>query len=174
MRAVTLSLAGLASLGCRGPLDAVRPGEIYVEWRGSQRGRFLGPATTTHCAETGLVEVIAAQGDTGVGLVLYPADSGRIAATSYPVVEGRTMIEPRPGVGLALRWFDVMAMHAFDGLSGSLEISAVTPAGITGVIDARLQSVDSPDTLVLRGHFREVPVRRAPPGCKGIHRRRLI
>ena len=146
------------------------PGDLEVTWRGVERGRFLAPLEATHCAESGQVELLAIRGDTGVGIALFLHDSAAVQPGEYPVVPGSQYDEPRPGATVAARWFATTTITGFEGMSGKVVLSATGPA-LTGSIDAILQGLDRPDTLVLEGRFSQVPLTKADSSCRLVRKR---
>jgi hypothetical protein len=147
-----------------------RPGDLDVVWRGEDRGRFIAPLIATHCAESGLVELLAVRGDTGVGAALFLKDSALVEPGDYPVVPGSQLEEPRPGASAGIRWFATTSISAFEALTGTVHVE-MTGGELKGAIDMKLQSLDSPDTLRMTGSFDLVPLTRADSGCGLISRR---
>lgn len=169
----TIGLAACLGLVACGTDGGPRPGELLVEWRGTERGTFVAPLTVRHCVETGMVELIAVRGDTGAGAVLYLADSSTIAPGEYPVVPPTTLSELRPGASAALRWFATTQISAFEGLSGLLRIEG-GPGAVSGTLEVRMQSLERPDSLRLTGRFAAVPVTVADTGCRATMRRNTL
>ena len=166
-----LALLLLAS-GCRrGPAEAL-DGQIEVEWRGSHRGRFVAPMSATHCPESGLVELIAVRADTGVGLVLYPADSAQITSGAYTVFLSGTVVPPRPAASAALRWFTGVELAAFEGTSGTTQ-ATLADSLLSGSFEVRMDRQGSSDTLAVSGRFVAIAVRRMETGCSRSSRRNL-
>ena len=166
---VTLLL--LAAACRRGPSGA-GDGQVLAEWRGTHRGRFVAPMSATHCPESGIVELIAVRGDTGVGLVLYPADSARIASGEYQVFPPGTAVPPRPAAGAALRWFTGIDLSPFDGTSGSVQVT-VADSLLSGSLAVRMEQPSGTDTLALTGRFTALVVQRLDAGCSRTSRRNL-
>jgi len=167
-----LRLAVIATVlltGCQRAPKAL-PGDIDVIWRGDAPGRFIAPLTATHCAESGLVELLAIRGDTGVGLALFLKDSALIEAVEYPVVPGSLLDEPRPGANAGVRWFATTAIAAFEGVAGKVSL-ALNGGLLSGSLDVKFQSLDKPDTLRMTGAFSRVPVTPADSGCRLIRKR---
>lgn len=163
-----LCLLGL--IGCARRTPKAKLGDIHAVWYGAERGRFIAPLKATHCAESGLVELLAIRGDTGIGVALFLRDSSRIDTTAYPVLPGSLLNEPRPGATLGARWFTTTAISAYEGVAGTVQIQSAGSA-LRGTIDAKFQGLDKPDTFRLRATFVQVPVVRADSGCKLIRRR---
>jgi hypothetical protein len=164
------SLILLASCA-RGP--EVRPGDLDVVWRGAERGRFIAPLEAKHCAESGIVELLAIRGDSGFGAALFLKDSAIVEPTAYPVVPGSQIEEPRPGASAALRWFAGTSISAFEGVTGAVTLS-LTGRVLSGTVDVKYQALDRPDTLRLTGTFSQVPVTMADSGCRLIQKRNRV
>jgi hypothetical protein len=166
-----VSVIALAS-ACRPSPDAPKAGQLSVEWQGSHRGHFATAATARHCPETGLVELLAVQGDSGVGLALFPADSGKLATATFPIFAGSDLNEPRPGANAAIRWFSG-DLAVFEGQTGQVTLVA-SGATLSGTLEVRMHAVTGTDTLRVTGRFDRVPVARSGAGCGRLSRRNLI
>jgi hypothetical protein len=164
------SLAAVVALSACNRAPRALPGDLDVVWRGDDRGRFIAPVAATHCAESGLVELLAIRGDTGVGLALFLKDSALIEAVEYPVVPGSLLDEPRPGANAGVRWFATTAIAAFEGVAGKVSL-ARNRGVLSGTLDVKFQSLDKPDTLRMTGTFSQVPVTLADSGCRLIRKR---
>jgi hypothetical protein len=160
-----LVIAGFAG-GCSPSRAGPAAGELYVEWRGSAQGTFVAPASAELCPETGLVQLYAVRGDTGVGVLVLLVDSTRVEVLSLAVISGGGSNEVRPSSRLGLRFFDAHGVRAFEGASGTLDITAILDSALTGTLTARLQSLNTPDTLQVVGRFRDLPLEMAAPGCQ--------
>ena len=147
-------------------------GSLQVEWIGSDTGRLSVPGVAEWCDSLRMLELSAIQGDTGVALVLYPADSVRAAATlrpgDYPVRPPERADSVRPSSAVALRWFAETSIRGFRGDSGSVVLESVGPAGtVAGRFSARLRSVTEGSRLKVTGSFTGLTVRPAAAGCVG-------
>src|SRR5512135_2924989 len=124
MRTLLLLAAVTAAAGaCRRASPIPSEGLLTVDWRESQTGHFSAPLTAVHCAETGILELLAVRGDSGFGLVLFPSDSARVTAATYPIFLGTEVTVPRPGANAALRWFTGVDLAVFEGRSGSVTLT---------------------------------------------------
>jgi hypothetical protein len=169
---VAVAVATLAA-ACRPSRDAPKEGQLSVEWQGSDRGHFAAPAIATHCPETGLVELLAVRGDSGVGLALFPVDSGTLAAAIFPIFAGSDLNESRPGANAAIRWFAGATLAVFEGQAGQVTLVAAGTT-LSGTIEVRMHAVSGTDTLRATGRFDGVPVTRGGAGCGRLSRRNLI
>jgi hypothetical protein len=163
MRHLLAVLLATAAACDRAP--KARPGDLDVTWRGAERGRFIAPLVARHCAETGLLELLAIRGDTGIGMSLFLLDSVIVQPADYRVVPGSQLEEPRPGASVAARWFTVTTIVAFEGVTGKVTLST-TGRALTGNVDAKFQALDRPDTLRLSGNFAQVPLVKADSSCR--------
>lgn len=147
--------------------------DLSVEWDGEVPGRFSAPGKAVFCAQTGLVELEALRGDTGVAAVLFLSDSGKVEAADYPVFLAASYPEPRPGALAGLRWFDNVQIVAWEGLRGTIE---VTPADSTlaGTFSVMMQQVNRPDTVLMTGRFSGIPLIRGDSSCGAARRRNTI
>jgi len=141
-------------------------GEIRVAWqRPDRQGEFVLSADATLCRETGVVELLAASGDTGVGIAIFPADSATVLPGAYPIFHGGNVLqEPRPGANLALRWFDRLALEAYQALNGEVLIDAGNTV-LSGSFDAESEGIERNDSIRVSGRFRGVPLRELAVGC---------
>jgi len=156
----------LACLGAACSSAGAGKGEIRVAWQLPDRqGEFVLAADATLCRETGMVELLAASGDTGVGIALFPADSATVVPGAYPVFDGGTVLqEPRPGANLALRWFDRLTLEAFQALNGEVLIDAGN-AVLSGSFDVESEGIERSDSIRVSGRFSGVPLRELAVGC---------
>lgn len=168
-----LALASLAASACGATPPSPtagpdRPGTLAVEWSGSHTGGFAAPATASWCAADSLVEILAVQGDTGVGLTLLVPDSLR--PTNYPAFAPEIQVDWRPLATAALRWFASSEVLGFESVSGVVGVTAVA-AGASGTIDVRLKAATGLDTLHLTGRFTAVTVEPSRGPCGRISKR---
>ena len=103
------ALGRLAAIGlmlgmaCSRDNPAGSPGStLEVEWVGSDTGKLVAPVTAEWCDSLRMLELRAVQGDTGIALVLYPADS--LAAGPYRMLPPERAKATRPSAALALRF----------------------------------------------------------------------
>jgi hypothetical protein len=133
--------------GC-GPRDDHNPGRIDVRWTGADSGRLTFPGTAHWCAQDTTLEIIAQRGDSGVGLVIFPADS--LKTGSSPVTLPTDSMS-RPRSGLALRWFGETLITGFYSQAGATTVTSIRP--LAGSIQASLKSVVDGRTIEVRGTF---------------------
>lgn len=173
MRLFLFTMAGLSVACLPGRRDGPAAGEILIEWRGAVRGTFRAPATASVCAETGLVELIAVRGDSGVAFLFFPADSSTLPAGEYRVVVPESPTETRPGVMAALKWYDRDNAFPFVGRHGVIRVEAAGQR-TSGTVDAGFQLHEGSDTVRVAGRFVAVPLAQAATGCGMVSRRNFI
>lgn len=179
MRRGRLLMAALVLAGCsRG---AGKPGQsgarLEVEWTGADTGKLAAAATAEWCGNPPMLEITALQGDSGIGILLYPTDTVR--ADSYPVLPPERADSSRPSGAVALRWFGEAAVKGFRSDSGSVVVTRSADGRLSGRFSAGLQSATDTSRLHATGTFRGlivVPPARgcaprpaAPPPDTGIH-----
>ena len=157
---------------CRRTPSEARDGQVLAEWQGTHGGRFIAPMLVTHCPESGVVELIAVRGDTGVGFALYPVDSSRIITGDYQVFPPGTVVPPRPAAGAALRWYTGVDLAPFEGTSGAVH-ATVADSLLSGNFEVRMEQPSGTDTLTVTGRFVALPIQRMVPGCSQTSRRNL-
>lgn len=162
----------LVVIACRRDAQA-GPGELVAEWTGHTAGVFHAPLSATHCPATGVVELFAVRGDTGIGGAVFLRDSTTVSAGDYPVFLAATWPEPRPGALAALRWFNVTSITAYEGLRGSIRLEP-RDSTLAGSFDVVVQGLEHPDTLKLTARFSGVPLVRADTGCGRTMRRNTL
>ena len=168
MRRIAILL--LAAAACKSTPPKAMPGDLDVSWGGTESGRFIAPLEATHCAESGLVELLAIRGDTGVGMALFLLDSAIVQPVEYPVISGSQLQEPRPGATMGTRWFATTSIAAFEGVMGNINLS-VAGGALTGTVDVKFQAIDKPDTIRMTGTFAEVPLVKADSNCRLVRKR---
>lgn len=166
------ALVLLAAIGLACGSSSDDRGDLEIEWRSPDRqGGIVLAAEATLCRETGLVEVLGVKGDTGLGLVLFPVDSSRVAPGRYPVFHaGQVVEEPRPGANVALRWFDRINLEAHEGVGGEVVIES-GDAMLSGSLEVETEGLERTDSIRVSGRFRRVPLRDLGDGCAVTSRR---
>ena len=163
-----LALIGLAlATACSKGKPATPPGgTLEVQWIGSDTGKLVAPVTAEWCDSLRMLELRAVQGDTGIALVLYPADS--LAAGPYRMLPPERAKATRPSAALALRWFAETSIRGFRAEDGSVTVAATGPAAGGGSFSAGLRSATEGSRLRVTGSFRGITVRPAAPDCAGV------
>jgi hypothetical protein len=166
VRARLWGLAVLLTIGgaCRPASDRTpRSGHLDASWTGSNRGEISAPATAEWCAIRRLLEIRAIQGDTGVALALYPAET--IAAGSYRIVDPVKAESIPQAAGVALRWFAQTAVDGFQGESGTVILERSRSGQLSGSVKAGARSVADTRRVAINGSFRDLTVRPESRGC---------
>lgn len=176
-RTHAIAVIALGLAGCRADLPPdPAAGTVEMRWRrgaaGAASGELESGGLAWWCEGSRLLELAAIRGDTGVGLVLFPADSLR--AGTYRVRHPDSTAR-RPDASAAIRWFDTSTVMAFQGVGGSVSVERVGGGRISGRLAVRARvaaaganaaAAAAPrDSLVLEGSFRDVPVQTGGRAC---------
>ena len=162
-----LALAGvIAMLACasREPAES-GAGSLEVKWTGSDTGKLSAPAVAEWCDSLRMMELRAIHGDTGIALVLYPADS--VAPGRYPVTAPERADSSRPSAAVAMRWFAETSIRGFRGDSGTVTLDTIGPGRFAGRFSAQVRSATEGSKLMVTGSFKGLSVTPAAPGCAG-------
>jgi hypothetical protein len=141
-------------------------GRLEVRWVGGDTGKLVAPAVAEWCDSLRMLEVSAVHGDTGIALVLYPADSP--APGRYPLVPPQRRDSTRPSAALAIRWFAETSIRGFRSDSGAVRVAALGPGTSSGTFGARLRSATEGSLLRVTGSFQGLTVQRATAECAGV------
>jgi hypothetical protein len=136
---------------------------LEIHWNGSGRGKLSAPASAEWCAARRLLEIRAIQGDTGIALALYPAES--LTSGSYRIVEPAKAESLPPAAGVALRWLTQTAVQGFQGDSGAVVLERSAEGLLSGHLRARARSVADAKRITVTGEFRDLTMRPESPGC---------
>jgi hypothetical protein len=129
----------------------------------SGRGAMRGAGSVVWCAEPRLALVTAAQGDTGLGLVLHLRDS--LGPATLPVVLPGDVRAPAPRAAVALRLLSRTAVEGYQADSGSVTLTAFKGERLSGRLRASAHAVNALGLLRMEGEFADLPVRRGGAGC---------
>ncbi|MFL5493668.1 MAG: hypothetical protein ACJ8DC_04700 [Gemmatimonadales bacterium] len=137
---------------------------IVARWTGTDSGRIDSPASAEWCDTLGLLEIRALEGDTGMGVAIYP--KGALQAGRYRVVRPEAADTSRPAAAVALRWFAETSIRGFKAESGAVVLEQSAPGKYSGRIEAFTKSVtDNAGRVTVRGTLQELTVRPARSGC---------
>ena len=163
-----LALGGLVMVAACSEREPAAPrgGMLEAQWVGGDTGKLVAPAVAEWCDSLRMLELRAMQGDTGLALVLYPADSA--APGEYPMVSPEQADSIRPSSAVALRWFAETSIRGFRGDSGTVSLTAIGPGAGAGRFSARLRSATEGSRLTVTGTFQGLTVRSAPSDCAGV------
>ena len=156
----------IAMLACapREPADS-GAGSLEVVWTGSDTGELSASAVAEWCDSLEIMELRAIHGDTGIALVLYPADS--LTPGKYPVMAPERADSSRPSAAVALRWFAETSIRGFRGDSGTVMLEATGRGTSAGRFSAYLRSATEGSRLMVTGSFKGLNVTPAAEGCAG-------
>jgi hypothetical protein len=138
-------------------------GKLDVSWTGREPGSMSAPATASWCTSRHLLEVRGIQGDTGLALALYPADT--LTAGVYRVVDPTRAESLPPAASVALRWLTPKVVQGFRGEGGTVRLERSRLGQVSGEVSARARSVVDTQRLTIRGTFRDLTLQREPPEC---------
>ena len=152
-----LVLGALAAAGCN-PFSPT--GTLSAHWEThADTASIVMPVTATWCVGPGRLDLRAVAGDTGLGVAIYPADSGALAG-SYDILEPGGPVSIRPSAAAAVRWMGKVQVQGWWGDSGNVTLTGGRARGLAGDGRARLVSGLGRDSLgLLEFSFRGVQVR---------------
>ena len=156
-------LLGLVTACQTAPKPKSPAGNFQVRWSGREPGRMSTGATAGWCAPRHMLEVRGIQGDTGVALVLYPAET--LTAGVYRVVPPTRAESLAPAAALALRWLTPKTVQGFRGDSGTVTLERSSTGQVSGEIKARARSVVDTQRVTVTGSFRDLMLRLEPMAC---------
>lgn len=144
------------------PGAANRPGEATHE-PGQLVGAMRGHGVVVWCPGPKLAIITGVQGDTGVGLVVYPRDS--LVAGTYRVLGPDSARVAAPAAAVALRLMTRNAIEGFQGRSGTLTVAEVRNGRFSGKLQAEIDLVGAVRRLDLRGELDDLPVQVGSAAC---------
>ena len=156
-------LALMAAACSGGANESGHGGRLEVEWTGADTGTLAGAAVAEWCGGPPRLEITAVQGDSGIGILVYPTDTVR--ADSYPLLPPGGADSSRPAGAVALRWFGETAVKGFRSDSGSLILTRSPGGRLAGRFSAGLLSATDSSRLLARGTFRGLTVVPPARGC---------
>ncbi len=157
----------LLAAACSGEEPEEAPGgSLEVQWVGADTGKLVAPAVAEWCDSLRMLELRAMHGDTGIALVLYPADSAAVG--EYPLVPPERRDSTRPSAAVALRWFAETSVRGFRSDSGSVTLAALNPGSGSGRFSGRLRSATEGSRLTVAGTFKGLTVTPARKDCAGV------
>jgi hypothetical protein len=158
--AAALGLATL--LGCGRQPVAEGP-RITVRWTGTESGKVDAPASAEWCDTLGLLEIKGVEGDTGIGVAIYP--KGVPGPGRYPVLPPEVADTSRPAAAVALRWFAQTSIRGFKADSGAVVLERSPGGTYSGRLEAFAHSVTDYARLTVQGTYRGLMPRPARAGC---------
>jgi hypothetical protein len=143
--------------------DGAAGGRLEAHWTGADTGKISGPAIAQWCHIRRLLEIRTIQGDTGVALALYPAES--VSSGTYRVVDPPKAESLPPAAGVAVRWFAVNAVKGFQGESGTVVLEQSKSGKLSGTVTAAARSVADTQRIAITGKFQSLSVQPQTLGC---------
>lgn len=157
-------ILSITCLACVGAPVTPGNGQLLARWSGQDNGTGPLVAQAAYCARDSVLELLAHAGDRGVGLAFHLAQGG-IQPGQFTVLHPETVEMPRPAAAGAWRFLGIDQVHAFVSRNGEAELTAVDAEGISGRVTMTLVARFGPDTVVVSGSFRAVPVDSSLAPC---------
>lgn len=148
---------------CQSGSGRTSGGHLQIRWSGREPGRLSAAATAGWCAPRHLLEVRSIQGDTGVALALYPAET--LTSGVYRVVEPTRAESLPPAAAVALRWLTPKIVQGFRGESGSIRLQRSSSGQVSGELSLRARSVVDTERVTITGSFQGLTLQLQPPHC---------
>ncbi len=150
----------LALLGCaeQGTPEA----QIELSWTGADTGRLVASGSAAWCERDKRLELMAARGDSGVGMAIYPSDS--LVVGEYALLPATDSLS-RPSAAIGVRWIKGNAIVGYRSYRGQLTLERVSDSMISGRLNAELTPPERPSDLDLEGKFTNVVLHPAIRGC---------
>ena len=170
-----LSLALLAFLlpACRSDTGTAEGGSrasFHASWVGADAGKLDARPHAVFCQEGNRLELMAVQGDAGIGLAIYP--DSELQSGTYDGFDPGADTVPRPGVAGAARWFTEREIPAYQSDWGTLELTR-TGGTLAGSFALHMRKpTEAGDSIMLNGRFSGVtpgpcPADSVPPSGQG-------
>ena len=156
----------VAALGCHSEFQEASGGRLSIRWMGPDTAAVSAPAVAEWCASLHLLEIRAITGDTGAGIVLYPADT--IGPGVYPVgrPQGADSAQ-RPSAAVALRWFSKTTVMGYQADTGRVTVERTPKGEIAGRFGVGARPLVTGARLTASGTFERLRIVTAPVTCAG-------
>jgi hypothetical protein len=167
-RRIGLAVAWLVAgaLGCRSETQGAGGGRLSIRWTGPDTAAFSSPAVAEWCASLHLLEIRAVSGDTGAGILLYPA--GNVGPGVYLVRRPDLADTTRPpSAALALRWFSKTTIMGYQADSGRVTVERTADGRLAGRFAVAARPLVTGARLTASGTFEGLRVVTAPVTCAG-------
>jgi hypothetical protein len=163
-RQAAAGVIGLGVAGCGAIARDRDKGHIEVTWSGAEKGTMSAPAGADWCPAARTVQLTAVQGDTGLGILIYPPES--LVVGKYPVVEPADARTKSPTASVGFRLMNQTAVSGYQGQTGVLIIERVQAAQISGHFDATGRTATAAvGNIHLTGRFVNVPLTSGRSAC---------
>jgi hypothetical protein len=156
----------LGTLGCHSEPRGSGAGRLSIRWTGPDTAAFSSGAVAEWCASLHLLEIRAIAGDTGAGIVLYPADS--VGPGVYIVRRPDLADTARPpSAAVALRWFSKTTIMGYQADSGRVTVERSPDGGLGGRFAVGARPLVTGARLTASGTFEGLRIVTAPLTCAG-------
>jgi hypothetical protein len=126
-------------------------GSFHASWVGHDTGKLDARPRAVFCQEGNRLELMAVQGDAGIGLAIYP--DSEVHTGTYDGFDPEADTVPRPGVAGAARWFTEREIPAYQSDWGTLELTSVG-ATLAGSFALHMhRPTGEGDSIMLNGRF---------------------
>ena len=155
-----------AAFGCQSESRVPAEGHLAVHWTGPDTVAFSSRAVAEWCASLHLLEIRAVAGDTGMGIVLYPADT--INPGVFPVRRPDIADTTRPpAAAVALRWFSKTTITGYQGDTGRVTVERTSDGTLAGRFAVGARPLVTGARLTATGTFEDLRIASAPITCAG-------
>jgi hypothetical protein len=143
-------------------------GRLSARWTGPDTAAFSARAVAEWCSSLHLLEIRAIAGDTGMAIVLYPADT--VKAGTYPVRRpDRADTTRPPSAAVALRWFSKTTIMGYQSDTGRVNVERTADGSLAGRFAVGARPLVAGARLTATGTFEDLRIVTAPPTCAGRH-----
>lgn len=153
---------GLAACGAI-PWDR-GDGRINATWTGAEKGSISASAAAVWCSRARTAQLTAVVGDTGIGMLIHPADS--LIAGRYPVMRPGDAQSKAPAASIGLRLINPTAVSGYQSQTGALVLEQVESGRISGRFEATARSATGAvGTIRVSGRLVNVSLARGGAKC---------
>jgi hypothetical protein len=154
----------LFTLAACGALGGCGEGRLSAVWTGSDKGRMTGKAAAIWCADARVAQITGVQGDTGVALLVHPAES--LVAGRYRIADPVKAHDSAGTAAIGLRLLGPTAVVGYQGESGTLTVERVESGRLSGRFESTAKVATAlAGTVKLNGRFERVRVTPGGTAC---------
>jgi len=147
-------------------------GRLDARWTRADTGTLAAPATAEWCTFGRYVKLQAANGDTGLAIAIFPADTKQTSLSGRYRIQDTLTDASRPAAAVALRWSNPTSVSGFRSDSGFVILRRGPDGLLAGEVKATGRILGGmPKRLAVTGTFQDVAVTPAPPGCQSLQTR---
>lgn len=151
---------GLAACG----IVPGRNARLEAVWDGSNRGRLVASATAVWCRDAKIARITAMEGDSGVSVLIHPAES--LVVGRYSIVEPGSAQASTPAAALALRLLGSTSVVGYRSESGTLTLEKVEGGRVWGRFESQAKVATAlTGKIQVNGRFAGVPVTAGGAAC---------